>query len=191
MSKSNRSRNMAHGDDLKKPKTETITFRLSNTLIDELRKEAELERMSLNAFVSKIFLNHVQWERYERKVGLLPMTKPFLKEVINQLTDEKITNLAQKIERENFKNILILMRQRHNAQDFVEVLRTWLTVSWMQLYLVDRNHSYLLNIQHDMGRKWSLYVQTLVAELAQDILGKQIEIKISDNIISLIFPKDL
>jgi hypothetical protein len=182
---------MTHGDDLKKPKTETITFRLSNTLIDELRKEAELERMSLNAFVSKIFLNHVQWERYERKVGLLPMTKPFLKEVINQLTDEKITNLAQKIERENFKNILILMRQRHNAQDFVEVLRTWLTVSWMQLYLVDRNHSYLLNIQHDMGRKWSLYVKTLVAELAQDILGKQIEIKISDNIISLIFPKDL
>jgi len=191
MSKSNRSRSMTHDDDLKKPKTETITFRLSNTLIDELRKEAEQERMSLNAFVSKIFLNHVQWERYERKVGLLPMTKPFLKEVINQLTDEKITNLAQKIERENFKNILILMRQRHNAQDFVEVLRTWLTVSWMQLYLVDRNHSYLLNIQHDMGRKWSLYVKTLVAELAQDILGKQIEIKISDNIISLIFPKDL
>src|SRR5215472_15245251 len=156
--------------DPKKTKTDTIAFRLSSELINELRRDAELEKVSLNAFVTKIFYNHIQWERYERKVGLLPMTKPFLKEVINQLTDEKITNLAQKIERENFKNILILMRQRHNAQDFVEVLRTWLTVSWMQLYLVDRNHSYLLNIQHDMGRKWSLYVKTLVAELAQDIL---------------------
>lgn len=185
------SRHLAQSDDLKKPKTETITFRLSNALIDELRKEAGLEKVSLNTFVSKIFLNHVQWERYERKVGLLPMTKPFIKEVINQLTDEQITNLAQKIEKENFKNILILMRQRHNAREFVEVLRTWLTVSWMQLYLEDRNQSYLLNIQHDMGRKWSLYVKTLVTELSQDILGKKIEIKISDNIISLIFPKDL
>ena len=67
--------------DPKKTKTETIAFRLSSALIDELRRDAELEKVSLNAFVTKIFSNHIQWERYERKVGLLPMTKPFLKEV--------------------------------------------------------------------------------------------------------------
>ena len=61
-------------------KTETITFRLPTHLIEELRNDAELEEVSLNAFVTRIFSNHIQWERYERKVGLLPMTKPFLKE---------------------------------------------------------------------------------------------------------------
>src|SRR6266516_7080539 len=174
----------------KKTKTETIAFRLSNTLIDELRKEAELERVSLNAFVSKIFINHVQWERYERKVGLLPMTKPFLREVINQLTNEQITNLAQKIEKEYFKNILTIMKQRHNTRDFVDVLRTLLTVSWMQHNIVVRNQSYFFNIQHDLGIKWSLYVKTLVSELSEDILGKKVEININENIISLIFPAE-
>ena len=65
----------------------------------KLRRDAELEKVSLNAFVTKIFSNHIQWERYERKVGLLPMTKPFLKEVINQSTNEQITNLAKRLRR--------------------------------------------------------------------------------------------
>lgn len=169
--------------------TETITFRLPAALIDELRKDAELEKINLNAFVTRIFSNHVQWERYERKMGLLPMTKPFLKEVINHLTNDQIMNLAQKIEKENFKNILTFMNESHNIDDFVEILRTWLTVSWMQHNIVLRNGSYHFNIQHDLGYKWSLYVQTLVSELSNDILQQRAEIKITENVISIVFPR--
>ena len=170
--------------------TETITFRLPTALLEELRKDAELEKINLNAFVTRIFTNHVQWERYERKMGLLPMTKPFLKEVINQLTNDQIMNLAQKIEKENFKNILIFMNESHDVDDFVEILRTWLTVSWMQHNIVLRNGTYHFNIQHDLGYKWSLYVQTLVSELSTDILQRRAEIKITDNVISIVFPRD-
>ncbi|MGC2308958.1 MAG: hypothetical protein WA461_11185 [Nitrososphaeraceae archaeon] len=170
--------------------TETITFRLPTALLEELRKDAELEKINLNAFVTRIFSNHIQWERYERKMGLLPMTKPFLKEVINQLTNDQIINLAQKIEKENFKNILIFMNESHDLDDFVEILRTWLTVSWMQHNIVLRNGSYHFNIQHDLGYKWSLYVQTLVSELSNDILQRRAEIRITDNVISIVFPRD-
>jgi hypothetical protein len=169
--------------------TETITFRLPTALLEELRKDAELEKINLNAFVTRIFSNHVQWERYERKMGLLPMTKPFLKEVINHLTNDQIVNLAQKIEKENFKNILTFMNESHNVDDFVEILRTWLTVSWMQHNIVLRNGLYHFNIQHDLGYKWSLYVQTLVSELSNDILQRRSEIKITDNVISIVFPR--
>jgi hypothetical protein len=34
------------------------------------------------------------------------------------------------------------------------------------------------------------HVKTLVSELSQDILGKKVEINISENIISLIFPTE-
>src|SRR6266487_2593459 len=155
--------------DLTKTKTVTISFRLPSVLIDELRREAEFENVTMNAFVTRIFSNHIKWERYERKVGLLPMTKVFLEKVINQLTNEQIINLAQKIEKEYFKNILTILMQ-HN--------------------IVVRNQSYFFNIQHDLGIKWSLYVKTLVSELSEDILGKKIEININENIISLIFPAE-
>lgn len=176
--------------DNARAKTETITFRLPVRLINELRKDAELEKVNLNAFVTRIFANHIEWERYERKMGLLPMTKPFLKDVINRMNDDEIVHLAQKIEKDNLKNIFTFMRQSHDVSDFIEILRSWLTVSWMDHTIVNRNDSYYLNIQHDLGIKWSLYVKILVSELYQDILGKTVGIDITDNLISFIFSKE-
>lgn len=173
----------------RKERTETITFRLTSTLIDELRTDAELEGVSLNNYVAKIFTNHVQWERYERKVGLLPMTEGFLKETLEQLTDDQIINLAQKIEKQKFKNILAFMKDNHDVVDFVELIRTWLNVSWMQQNVELHNGVYQFKIQHNLGSKWSLYVKTLIAELAQDVLGKKAIIKTMAETISFSFPE--
>jgi hypothetical protein len=173
----------------KKERTETITFRLPSALIDELRTDAELEGVSLNNYAAKIFLNHVQWERYERKVGLLPMTEAFLKETLGQLTDEQVINLAQKIEKQRFKNILAFMKDSHDVSDFVELIRTWLNVSWMQQSVELHNGTYQFKIQHNLGSKWSLYVRTLISELAQDVLGKKVIIKTMAETISFSFPE--
>jgi hypothetical protein len=175
--------------DSKKTRTETVTFRLLSSLIDELRMDAGLEGISLNNYVAKIFSNHIQWERYERKVGLLPMTEAFLREVLNQLTDEQIVNLAQRLEKQKFRNILAFMKDSHDVEDFVEVMRAWLTVSWMQQNIEVRDEKYYFKIQHSLGTKWSLYVKTLISELSHDILGKKPEISIIGDTISFVFAK--
>ncbi len=170
-----------------KSKTETITFRLPSVLIDELRRDAEVEGVSLNSYASKIFSNHILWERYERKVGLLPMTEAFLKEAFHQLSDEQVVNLAQKLEKQKFKNILAFMNDSPTVGDFVELIRTWLNVSWMQQNVEVDGGAYRLKIQHNLGSKWSLYVRTLVSELAQDVLGKKASIKVMGETITFSF----
>jgi hypothetical protein len=175
--------------DAKKTKTETVTFRLPSSLIEKLRMDAELEGISLNNYVAKIFSNHIQWERYERKVGLLPMTEAFLREVLSLLTDEQIVNFAQKLEKQKFTNILAFMKNSHDVEDFVEVMRAWLTVSWMQQNIEVRGGKYYFKIQHSLGTKWSLYVKTLISELSYDILGKKADISIVGDTISFVFDK--
>jgi hypothetical protein len=175
--------------DSKKTKTETVTFRLPSSLVDELRMDAELESVSLNNYVAKIFSNHIQWERYERKVGLLPMTEAFLREVLSQLTEEQIVNLAQRLEKQKFTNILAFMKNSHDVEDFVEVIRAWLTVSWMQQSIEVRDGKYHFKIQHSLGTKWSLYVKTLISELSYDILGKKSDIRILGDTLSFVFTK--
>ncbi|WP_148681647.1 hypothetical protein [Candidatus Nitrososphaera gargensis] len=184
-----RDNNNDDSDIGRKAKTETVTFRLPSSLIDELRMDAELEGVSLNSYAAKIFSNHVQWERYERKVGLLPMTEAFLSEVLSQLTDQQIVNLAQKLEKQKFRNILAFMKNSNSVEDFVEVMRAWLTVSWMQQNLEVRSGRYHFKIQHSLGAKWSLYVKTLISELSQDILGKKADISIVGDTISFVFAK--
>jgi hypothetical protein len=175
--------------DEKKNKTETVTFRLPSAMLDELRGDAELEGMSLNSYASRIFSNHLQWERYERKVGLLPMTEAFLKEVLGQLSDEQVVNLAQKLEKRKFKNIVAFMKDSPDVAGFVELIRTWLNVSWMQQSAEIRDGQYRFKIQHSLGSKWSLYVKTLITELAQDVLGKKVTVKTTGDTMLFTFPE--
>lgn len=169
-------------------KTQTNTFRLPSYLVDEMKKEAKLEKINLNALVIKILSNHILWERYERKVGLLPMTKPFVKDAIHRLNENEVVKLAKEVERDTFSNILAFMKGEYTVHDFVEILRTWLNVSWMQHNIEQTKDSYVFKIQHDLGAKWSIYVETLITELFHDIVKKSLQVKSTKGNIVLIFP---
>lgn len=71
-------------------KSQVSTLRLPTKLIAELKKEASYEKVNFNSLVTKILSTHILWGRYERKVGLLPMTKPFVNAAIHRLNAEII-----------------------------------------------------------------------------------------------------
>jgi len=169
-------------------KTKTVSFRLSLSLIEELKQEAGMEKMNFNALISKILENHNLWEKYQRKLGLLPMTKPFVKDAIQRLTEKEIIHLAEVIEKDTFSDILNFMKGEYTVDDFVEILRTWLNVAWMQHNIETKKNTIVFKIQHDLGEKWSLYVKTLATELFYDILEKRLESTSTKTTITLVFP---
>jgi len=173
-----------------KGKTQTVSFRLSTSLIDELKQEAKMEKMNFNALISKILENHNLWDKYERKLGLLPMTKPFVKDAIQRLTEKEIIYLAEVIEKDTFSDILNFMKGEYTVNDFIEILRTWLNVAWMQHHIETKKNTIVFKIQHDLGGKWSLYVKTLATELFYDILEKKLEVSSTKTTITLVFPID-
>lgn len=171
-------------------KTETITFRLKSSLINELKNEANSENITANSLVTKIISNHLQWERYERKVGLLPMTKPFLNEILQKLSEGDVIEIAKTIEKRQFLGIMSFIMDIKNVQDFIKILRSWLTVSWMQHTIDNKSDgNAIFKIQHDLGIKWSIYIKTLISELYLDIFKERIEISWSENNIFISFKK--
>lgn len=123
-------------------KSQVCTLRLPASLIAELKKESSYEKINFNSLVLKILSNHVLWGRYERKVGLLPMTKPFVNAAIHRLEDKEIITLAKVIEKETFSNILHFMKRDYTINDFIEILRAWLNVAWLQLYVTNKTSEY-------------------------------------------------
>ena len=173
-----------------KKKSQTITVRLDPDLIEDLKNDAEMERINVNALISKVLSNHILWERYERKMGLLPMTKPFVKYSIDQMEDSEIIHLAEEVEKDTFADILNFMKGEYSVEEFIEILRSWLYVAWMQHDVIKSKNTWTFKIQHDLGAKWSLYVKTLVTELFHDILQKKLEVRTSKNSITLVFPTE-
>ncbi|WP_299291158.1 hypothetical protein [Nitrosopumilus sp.] len=175
---------------MKKKQSQTITFRLDPELIEEIKKDAELEKINVNSLVTKILANHILWERYERKLGLLPMTKPFVQYSINKMSDEEIIQLAEEVEKDTFSDILNFMKGEYSIEEFIEIIRSWLYVAWMQHDVNSDKSWYILKINHDLGEKWSLYVKTLITELFHDIVQKSLDVQSTKNRITFKFPKD-
>lgn len=170
-------------------KTETITFRLKSNIIKDLKNESKLENITLNSLVQKILLNHLQWERYERKAGLLPMTKPFLIEMLKRLDENDIIQISQNIEKEHFRGIMTFINDVQSIENFIEVLRSWLTVSWMQHTIEVKNDgTFSFRIQHDLGIKWSLYIKGVISELFEDLFKKKIKISMNETTLSIDIP---
>ncbi len=173
-----------------KKKTKTVSFRLDSDLVEEIKNDAELEKINVNALVSKILSNHVLWERYERKLGLLPMTKPFVQHSINKMKNDEIIHLAEEVEKDTFSDILNFMRGEYTVEDFIEILRSWIYVAWMQHDITKTKNGYTFRINHDLGEKWSLYVRTLVTELFHDVVQKSLKVKSTKNTITISFPSE-
>src|SRR5919107_3364294 len=65
-------------------KTRSITFRLESSIIEELQTEAEYRETSLNVLINQILRRYSNWERYENKMGMIPVPKMMLSSIMDE-----------------------------------------------------------------------------------------------------------
>jgi hypothetical protein len=59
-------------------RTRSMTFRLDTQVIDELQSEADQREISLNVLVNQVLKRYNEWDRYENKIGMMPVPKMML-----------------------------------------------------------------------------------------------------------------
>ena len=150
-------------------KTTPITFRLSENLVEGLKLEAENFHLSLNTLVKQILEKYMTWERHSNKMGLIPLTRPFLEDIINSLPDKRIMQIAGNASKEALKELVLIARGDCTLNSFISVFNEWLTVSRMiHRYEFNSNtHHYV--ISHNLGEKWSLYIKELLKAICEDM----------------------
>ena len=81
------------------------------------------------------------------------------------------------------------MKGELGKKEFVDILRSWLSVSWMQHILeLKDDGKYYFTIRHDLGKNWSLYIKTLLSELYHESFDDEIIIKTTRSTISIVIP---
>ena len=84
-------------EGIKPRKTRSITFRLDTMVIEELQRDADQGEISLNVLVNQVLRRYVEWDRYENKVGMIPIPKIMLSTLIDETmrlaSDAKIPDL--------------------------------------------------------------------------------------------------
>jgi predicted DNA binding CopG/RHH family protein len=68
-------------------KSRSITFRLDSHTIDELQHEADQNQISLNVLINQILKRYSDWDRYENRIGMMPVPKAMLTSLIDKAID--------------------------------------------------------------------------------------------------------
>jgi len=167
-------------ESVKPRKTKSITFRLDTKVIEELQREADQGEISLNVMVNQVLRRFVEWDRYENKLGMIPIPKSMLSTLIDETmqlaSDAKIPDLesyrrkivhnAAETALNVMKDSVLFMRKDYSFWTVLDVLREYMKVAGiMSDHRIEAGRKHVFIIQHELGENWSLFAKELLSKI--------------------------
>jgi hypothetical protein len=178
-------------DDTKPKKTKSITFRLDSTVVEELQRDADQGEISLNVLVNQILKRNVEWDRYENKLGMMPIPKSMLTTLIDEAMKlaaetkipdlesyrNKIVNNAAETALKVMKDSVLFMRKEYSFWTVLDVLRQYMKVAGIiSDHRIERGRKHVFIIQHDLGENWSFFAKELLSKIFIELAQVRAEI---------------
>src|SRR6059058_3937010 len=101
---------MKSKEEKKKSDSESITFRVPAKILNELRQESEKKQVSLNTLTNQIFTDHIVWHSYAKQTGLFYVPRPLISRAVNELTERKLSRIAEKPAKNKLKVLALPIR---------------------------------------------------------------------------------
>ena len=161
------------------PRTESITFRLESRILDNLRKKAKHDRVTINTLVNQLIADYFEWSMTAKDAGWMVTPKVITSKAFEMLSEEEILRVADAAFQET-KDVIIFMKGNDNVQSFLSILRNGVERSGFGLRELEKEGKTTFIIQHDMGRNYSFLFKS-VLELIMHHYGLQVELETTDR----------
>lgn len=178
------------------PKTKSVTFRIDSSVVDELQEEADRREISLNVLVNQILRRYEEWDRYENKIGMMPVPKLMLTSLIDRSVEaarksgikdiesyrDRVMKEAVNIAYGLMKDEVLYMKRSYNLWTLLAVLQEYMKVSGINSdHKVEAGGKHLFIIQHDLGESWSLFTKVLLEKIFEELASVKAEISTTPN----------
>lgn len=177
-------------------KTRSITFRLASFTIDELQHEANQKEISLNVLVNQVLKRYCDWDRYENRIGMMPVPKVMLSSLIDKAITIAKNNGIEDIEpyRDDIikqaagiafslmKDSVLFMEKQYNLWAVLSVLEEYMKISGIKAdHKIEAGGKHVFIIQHELGENWSLFTKELLSLIFENLAKVRIESSITPN----------
>ena len=167
-------------------KTETSTFRIEKNILEKLREDAEIDKITLNAFVNQILSQFVEWYAPAKKADMIPLPKVLLIKIMDKLSKEEILQIVEYMVTKEIKDIILILKKEHTLSAFLGAVELWAKTSnfpFQHEEFGGGNHKYV--VTHEMGKNWSLYFGALFTRMFEELGLSHVNFEITDK--TLIF----
>jgi hypothetical protein len=118
---------------------------------------------------------------------MISLPKTLIARMIGRLADAEVENLSELMAKNEIKDLTLLLKGKHNLPSVIETVESWLSASHFQYsYCIsDKDQSHGFVIQHEMGRRWSLYFERLFKRVFSELPSvRQLEFEITESVVS-------
>ncbi|MFB5600055.1 MAG: hypothetical protein ACE5SW_07500 [Nitrososphaeraceae archaeon] len=180
----------------KKKKTKCITFRLDEGVVTELTKESDQKEISLNVLVNQILKRYAEWDKYENKIGVIPVPRVMMTKLIDKslriAKDSGINNIeeikkeiiteAVEIAYSSLKESVLFMRSDFNLFSVLYILEEYMKVCGLNSeHKFDNGRRHVFTLQHDMGENWSIFSKELLEKIFINLAQVKTNITYTNN----------
>jgi len=183
-------------NDNKAGKTRSITFRLESSIIEELQTEAEYRETSLNVLINQVLRRYSNWDRYENKMGMIPIPKVMLSGIMDEMMRigkdsgvEDVTDFRDKLIKELsqtafafLKDSVLLIKKNYNLLVVLEVLEQYMKVVGINSdHKIEDDGKHVYVIQHKLGENWSLFIKEFLILIFENLGKVKVDISSTEN----------
>jgi hypothetical protein len=182
----------------KPKKSQSITFRLDSNTLDELQREADQNQISLNVLVNQALKRYSDWDRYETRIGMMPVPKAMLTSLIdkavdvakkNGIKDEDIGHWRDQIIKQAaesafsiMKDAVLFMKKQYNFWTILTVLQEYMKISGIKSdHRMEGGGKQVFVIQHELGENWSLFAKELLKLIFENLAKVRAEVNVTPN----------
>ena len=157
-----------------------ITFQLDKTSILKLQQLSKTESIGTDMLIDQMLVQYLSQRTASTVYDYIPIRKTLLIRLLKKFTEQEVITLAKSIAKISTKKIIIRLRQEFNVMSSVDVVEALIRLS-SHKYKHDVNYGiHQFVIQHNLGKKWSLYLYEIYSSVLRQFKFKKVNI-IADN----------
>lgn len=164
-------------------RTEVASFRMSQSTVTRLKKEAREKRLSMNALVNQIILHHAECQSMSTFAKTMPFPKSVLVQMIDSLDEEAVKKSAEVMANLVFIELAYMKTTEYSLESFIDTLLVWAEHSGFVYRDFLEHGQRTITINHNMGRKWSIFMMTALEASLEGLTKEKIAFETTDNII--------
>jgi hypothetical protein len=169
---------------------------LDTKVIDEIQREADEAEISLNVMVNQVLRRYIECDRFENKVGMMPIPKSILRSLMDQTMEvaaeaqiketqdyrDRIIKSAAESALNVMKDTVMFMRNDYSFWTVLDVLKRYMKVAGITSdHRVEPGRKHVFMIQHELGETWSLFAKELLLLIFAELANVKAEINATDK----------
>lgn len=162
-------------------------IRIPTEIYEKIEFQATTEDKTVSSIINNILKKYVSWDQFVSDIGFVFLQKPFVRNIFEHISDEDLIKAAKTSCYTGMRDAISFIHGKNDVESIIDVLKLWFSASNFTNKVIHSEGNIEFRVQHNLGRKGSLYIGTLISSLFADLNMKSKEALMKEHSLVIVF----